>query len=61
MSLLVILFLNELEQICLHTWIAIVFTQLNGFNNWYTILIIQFNINHLFAHSKMVPSIAMYL
>ena len=30
-SLLVILFLNELELICLHTSIAIVSIQLNGF------------------------------
>ena len=55
----VISFLNELELICLHTSIAIVFTQLNGFSYWYLTLIIPFDINHLFAHSE-VTSIAMY-
>ena len=47
-----ILFLHELELICLHTSIAIVSTQLNGFN--YLTLIILFNINHLFAYNEMV-------
>ena len=49
-SLLVISFLNELEQIYLHTSIAIVFTQFNGFNYSNQTLIILFNINHLFAY-----------
>ena len=38
--------------------IAIVSTQLNGFNYWYLTLIFLFNINHLFADSKVVTSIA---
>ena len=54
----VISFLNKLELICLHTNIAIVSTQLNGFNYCYLTLIILFNINHLFAHIKVVSSIA---
>ena len=37
---------------------TMVSTQLNGFNYCYLTLIIQFNINHLFAHSEMVRSIA---
>ena len=57
-SLLVILFLNELELICLHTSVGIISTQLNGFNYSYLTLIILFNINHLFAHSEVVPGIA---
>ena len=35
-------------------------TQLNGFTYFYLIWIILFTINHLFAHSLMFPSIAMY-
>ena len=50
-SLLVVLPLNELELICLHTIIVIVSTQLNGFNYCYITFIILFNINHLFAHN----------
>ena len=57
-SLTVISFLNELELIHLHTSIAIVSTQLNGFNYCYLTPIILFNINYLFAHSKLVTSIA---
>ena len=57
-SLLVISFLNELELICLHTVIAIVSPQLNGFNYCYETLIILFNINYLFADSEVVKSIA---
>ena len=57
-SLWVISFLNELEQICLHTSIAIDSTQLTGFNYCYLTLIIQFNNNHLFADSEVVTSIA---
>ena len=38
--------------------IAFAFTQLKGFNNYYLTLIIQFNINHLFLQSEVVPSIA---
>ena len=50
-SLLVISFLNELEVVCLHSSIAIVSTQLNGFNCCYPTLIIPFNINPFFAHN----------
>ena len=57
-SLSIISFLNELELICLHTSFAIVSTQLNGFSYCYITLIIQFNIDHLFADSKVVTSIA---
>ena len=45
---------NGLALFCLNTSIAIVSTQLNGFNYCYLTLIIQFNINHLFAHSEVV-------
>ena len=48
-TLSVISFLNEPELIHLHTRIAIVSTQLNGFNYCSQTPIIQFNINHLFA------------
>ena len=54
-DLLVISFLNGLEQIYLHTNFATVSTQLNGFN--YCYLTFQFNINHLFADSEMVTSV----
>ena len=54
----VISFLNELEMICLHTSIAIVSTQLNGFNHCYQTLIILFHINYLFTDSEVVTSIA---
>ena len=54
-SLLVISFLNELEQICLYIRIVIVSTQLNGFNYCYLILIILFNII-LLADNKVVTS-----
>ena len=56
-SLSVISFLRELELICLHTAIAIIFTQLDGFNYCYRTLIILYNINHLFAHSEVITSI----
>ena len=56
-SFSVISFLNELELICLHTCIAIVSRQLNGFNFDYQTIIL-FNINHLFVDSKVVTSIA---
>ena len=52
-----ILFLNELELICLHTSIAIVCTQLNGFKYCYITPIILFTINHLFAYHDTVSSI----
>ena len=45
-SLLVISFLNELELICLPSSIAIVSTQLNGFNHRNLTLVILFDINH---------------
>ena len=54
-TLLVISFLNELELICLHTSIAIDSTPLNGFNYCCLTLLFQFNINHLFALSEVVP------
>ena len=47
-----ITFLNETE--------LIIWTQLNGFSYFYLIRIILFIINHLFAHSLMFSSIAMY-
>ena len=50
-------FLKELELICLHTSIAIVSTQINGFNELLT-LIILFKISHLFADSEMFTSTA---
>ena len=40
-----------IELICLYTCIAIVSAQLNGFNYYYLILIILFNITYPFAHS----------
>ena len=57
-NLSVISFLNELDPICLHTSIAVVFTQLNGFNYCNLTLIIQFKINNLFIQSEVVTSIA---
>ena len=57
-SLLVISFLIELKLISLYPSIAMISTQLNGFNYCYLILIIQFNTNHLFADREMVTSIA---
>ena len=57
-SLYVIWFLNELEQVCKHTIIAIVSTQLNGINYCYLTLLILFNISNLFADSEEVTSIA---
>ena len=57
-SLLLILFLNYLKLICLHTSIAVVSEQLNGFIYCYLKLLILFNINHLFAHSKVFTNIA---
>ena len=49
-------FFNEPEPILLHTNIVIVSTQFNGCNNCYLMVIIQFNINHLFADSEVVTS-----
>ena len=40
--------------------IAFVSIQLNGFNYSYLPLVILFNINHLFAQSEVVTSIAIY-
>ena len=51
-------FIFKWELICLQTSFAIVSTQLNGFNLCYLTLIIQFNINHWFAGSQVVTSIA---
>ena len=48
-SLLVILFLNELQLIYLHTIIHSVSSQLNVFNFCYLTLIFLFNINRFFA------------
>ena len=56
-TLLVILFLNELELIYLHSSIAIVSIQLNGFKYSNRTLIILFNINNLFADIEVVTSI----
>ena len=56
-SWLLILFLNELE-LSLHTSIVIVCTQLTGFKYCYQTLIILLNINHLFANSEVISSIA---
>ena len=44
----------NLVQFGLHISIAIVVTQLNGFNHWCLALIILFTINHLFANSEVV-------
>ena len=55
---MVISFLNGFELVCLHTNMAIVSTQLNGFNYCYLTLIILFNINHLFTDSDVATSIA---
>ena len=52
------LFLNELELIYLHASVAIVSTQLNGFNYCYLRLIILFDINHSFADSEAIESVA---
>ena len=41
----------------LHTSVAIVSTQLNGFNYCYLTLIILFHIDNLFAHSEVIISI----
>ena len=51
-------FLNELELICLHTSVAIVSTQLNGFIYRYPTPIILFNINLLFSRREAVICIA---
>ena len=50
----------ELEVIYLYTNIAIFSILLNCFYYCYLILIILFNINHLFADSEVVPSIVIY-
>ena len=66
-NLLLTLFLYMLELICLHIvkWFQVllfnindslpcysfVCVKLNGFKYCYLIVVIQFNINHLFAHS----------
>ena len=50
-SLLVILFLNVIELICLHTSITIVFIQLYGLNYCNQTIIIRFNINNLVEDS----------
>ena len=57
-SLPVILFLNELELICLHTSDATVFTQLIGFKYCYITLKFLFNISHLLAHNEVLTNIA---
>ena len=50
----VVSFLNELQLICLHTCIAVVYTQLNSLNYCYLTLLIIFNNNHLFVDSEVV-------
>ena len=57
-QLSIILFLNELELICLHISFSVVCRQLNGFSNCYLTLITLFNINLLFADREVVTSIA---
>ena len=57
-SLLAILFLNELKLISLHSSIIIVSTQLNSLKYCYLTLIILFNINYLFVHSEVDTGIA---
>ena len=54
----VILVLKTLELVHLHTSIAILFTQLHGFNYCDLTLIFLLNINYLFAHGEEVSSIA---
>ena len=56
--MLVILFLNELKIIDLHTSIAIVGAQLNGFKYFYITLIVLSNINSLVARNELVQNIA---
>ena len=46
--------------VCLHISVAIVSTQLNGFNYYNLTLTILFDINHLFAHSEVDTSIAIW-
>ena len=48
-------FLTELELICLLTSIAIASTQLNDFN-YFSLTLILFNVNQLFADSEVVTS-----
>ena len=50
-------FISRLELISLQTSIAIVSTQLNDFSYFYLTLIL-FHINLLFAHKKVIASIA---
>ena len=57
-SLSAISFLNELNLFCWDPRIGFLSTQLNGFNYFYLTLIIWFNIKHLFAHIKVITSIA---
>ena len=52
------MFLNKLELICLLINIDIVSSQSNGYNYCHLELIIQYNINHLFAESEVITSIA---
>ena len=51
-NLYIILFLNELELICLHTSITIIFIQLNGskYSNTNSSIFL-FSINHLFEQT----------
>ena len=48
------------EHSCLHMSIAIVSSQLNGFNYSYLTLIILLIINYLFEDGEVVSSIAIY-
>ena len=54
----VILFLNELQLICLHISIAVVSTLINAFKYRFLTFMVLFNINYLFAYSKVVTNIA---
>ena len=49
-----------LWKIFLHEPELILFMQLNGFTYFYLLRIILFTFNHLFAHSLMLSSIAMF-
>ena len=57
-SLSVILFLNEVKPIYLHTNMAIASTQLIGFNYCNLPLIILLNIDYSFADNEVVTSVA---
>ena len=51
-------FLNDSQLSCLHSSIAIISIQLNGFNYCNLISIVLSNIKHLFAHRELGKSVA---